>query len=215
MNIQTNQISDELLMGYASGALPQAFDLVVATHLSLNQAAHMRLQGFEALGGAMLEGLDEAPVADESLENVLARINGDAPEAPVLAARSDGIFPTPLKQVVGGDSDAVLWRSIGMGVKTAVVHDDEHATARLLYIPAGSEMPMHSHSGLEMTLVLQGAYSDDDGRYARGDLEIATDQDDHTPVADAGEDCICLIATDGKLKFKSWLARIAQPFIGI
>lgn len=215
MTIQTSQISDELLMGYASGALPQAFDLVVATHLSLNSGAQARLSGFEALGGAMLETLDEAPVADESLEAVMARINGDAPEAIIPPARSNGIFPAPLQKVVGGDTDAVVWRSIGMGVKTAIVHGDDQATARLLYIPAGSEMPMHSHSGLEMTLVLQGAYSDDGGRYARGDLEVATDGDDHTPVAEAGADCICLIATDGKLKFKGWLARLAQPFIGI
>jgi putative transcriptional regulator len=38
---------------------------------------------------------------------------------------------------------------------------------------------------------------------------------DHTPIAEEGEDCICLVATDQRLKFKGLLPRIAQPFIGI
>ncbi|MEM9754924.1 MAG: cupin domain-containing protein, partial [Pseudomonadota bacterium] len=67
----------------------------------------------------------------------------------------------------------------------------------------------------EMTLVLQGAYRDEDGRYGRGDIEVAGEDVHHTPVAEDGDPCICLIATNAKLKFEGLLPRIAQPFIGI
>ena len=40
------------------------------------------------------------------------------------------------------------------------------------------------------------------------------DQDTvHQPVAGMVEDCVCLAVTDAPLDFKSFLPRIAQPFI--
>lgn len=206
-------IPDDLLMGYAAGVLPRAFDLVVATHVSLSDEARVRLAGFEAVGGAMLDDMDTADVSEDSLEQTMARIAGMAPTPRNRPAR--GIFPAPLRQLVGGDEDAVKWRSLGMGARQSVICSDKDATARLIYIPAGQAMPQHTHRGLEMTLVLKGAFRDEDGVYARGDIEVADQQVDHTPVAEPGEDCICLIATDGRLKFNGLLPRIAQPFIGI
>jgi putative transcriptional regulator len=143
----------------------------------------------------------------------MARIAGMKPSPRLTASR--GIFPAPLQQMVGGDEGAVKWRSLGMGARQSVVCTDGEATARLIYIPAGQAMPQHSHRGLEMTLVLQGAFRDEDGVFARGDIEIADEAVDHTPIAEPGADCICLIATDGRLKFNGLLPRIAQPFIGI
>jgi putative transcriptional regulator len=84
-----------------------------------------------------------------------------------------------------------------------------------LHIPAGSAVPDHGHRGTELTLVLQGAFSDEFDRFGVGDLEIATEEDEHTPVAEAGLDCICLAATDAPLKFNGLIQRLAQPFLRI
>lgn len=214
MNGIKHHISDDLLMGYAAGALPRAFDLVVATHVSLSDDARARLAGFEELGGAVLSDLDAADIAEDSLERTLARIAGSpSREAPAQSAR--GIFPEPLRRVVGGDEDAVKWRSLGNGAKQAILHSDDGVSARLLYIPAGQAMPEHGHRGMELTLVLKGAYRDETDRFARGDLEVADQSMDHTPVAETHEDCICLVANDQRLRFRGLLPRIAQPFIGI
>ena len=35
MNKITHHLSDQLLIGYSAGTLPEAFNLVVATHLSI------------------------------------------------------------------------------------------------------------------------------------------------------------------------------------
>ncbi|MEM9755939.1 MAG: ChrR family anti-sigma-E factor, partial [Pseudomonadota bacterium] len=190
-----HNISDELLMGYAAGVLPQAFDLVVASHVSLSSDSRARLDGFEAIGGALLNDLDCVDVAEDSLDAVIAMIGGAAPDPVDPKAPTDSVLPEPLRAVVGGDIDSVAWRPITRGVKQAVLHDDETGTARLLRIPAGGEMPRHSHRGMEMTLVLQGAYRDEDGRYGRGDIEVAGEDVHHTPVAEDGDPCICLIAT--------------------
>ncbi len=201
-------------MGYAAGSLPPAFDLIVATHVSLSDDARARLAGYEELGGVVLSGLEEAEIAEDSLERTLARISGDRHRAQTARA-SDGIFPEPLRRAVGGDVDSVKWRNLGMGARQCVLQSEDGASARLLYIPAGQAMPEHGHRGMELTLVLKGAYRDEDDRFARGDVEFADEQTDHTPVADPGEDCICLVATDSRLRFKGWLPRIAQPFLGI
>lgn len=213
MTDMTHSAPDDMLMGYASGSLAKAFDLVLATHVSLSDDARARLEAFEALGGAILCDLDTVDVAEDSLEQTMAKIRGGAPiERPVP---SKGTFPAPLQSLVGGDEEAVRWRSVGGGVKQCVLHSDEGGTVRLLSIPAGRAMPAHSHHGTEMTLVLKGAYRDEDGVFARGDLEVADTETDHQPVAEPGEDCICLVATNAKLKFRGLLPRIAQPFVGI
>lgn len=208
-----HSVPDDILMGYAAGSLAKAFDLVLATHVSLSDDARARLETFEAIGGSVLEDLDAADVADDSLEQTLAKIRGAAPARRVQP--SNGTFPVPLQDVVGGDEDAVRWRSVGGGVKQCVLHSNEDGTARLLLIPGGRAMPAHSHNGTEMTLVLKGAFRDEDGLFARGDLEVADMQTNHQPVAEPGEDCICLVATDAKLKFQGLLPRLAQPFFGI
>ena len=213
MTAITHHVPDDVLLGHATGALPQAFDLVVATHVSLNDDARARLQAFEAVGGVVLEDLEVAPLADSSLEQTLAKIDLPIPLDEPMAA--SGLFPVPLRKAVGGDEGAVQWRSVAGGVKQCVLHSDDDGTARLLLIPAGKAMPAHSHNGAEMTLVIQGAYRDEDGVFARGDLEVADEAVSHTPIAEPGEDCICLVATNARLKFEGLLPRIAQPFFGI
>ena len=46
-------------------------------------------------------------------------------------------------------------------------------------------------------------------------LFVGTKKQAETPVAEEGEDCICLAATDAPLKFNALLPRIAQPFLRI
>jgi len=202
-----------MLMGYAAGVLPQAFDLVVATHVSLSDESRARLESFEAVGGAVIDHIEEAPIEEDSLAQTLAKINGMSPVTPKRPA--PGVFPAPLRDAVGGDEEAVKWRALGMGAKQCVLQSDKDASVRLLFIPAGQAMPKHTHRGTEMTLVLKGAFRDEDGVFARGDIEVADQEVDHSPVAEPGEDCICLVATDARLKFDGLLPRIAQPFLGI
>lgn len=212
-----HHLNDTLLMGYAAGNLPEAFNLVVATHISLCDECRARLGAFEALGGAMLEeAAPTAPATDQAaaLSAIFDAIDAAPIETPA-PKRSPGIFPHALQDYVGGDLEAVKWRPVGMGVKQAVLKTSDSATVRLLRIPAGCAMPDHGHHGTELTLVLKGAFKDEDDRFARGDIEIATEADHHTPVAEEGEDCICMAATDAPLKFRGILPKIAQRFVGI
>ena len=206
-----HHLSDQLLMAYAAGSMPEAFSLLVATHVSMCDECRARLGAFEAVGGAVLD-TSLVAMSDGSLEAVLARLG--APE-PRRAIRTPTMLPAPLADYVGGDLGAVKWRSLGMGVRQSILPTGKGATARLLYIPAGQAVPDHGHRGLELTLVLQGAFSDQTDRFGRGDVESATQELDHTPVAEAGADCICLAATDAPLRFSGFMPRMLQPFFRI
>lgn len=235
--MMTHGLNEELMAGYAVGSLPPAFDLVVSCHLTMNEESLAGVEAYEAVGGAVLAETAPAAVSGDAFAETLARI--DAPQVasdPVIApaqskgrvhsngrvqsekhaqSQEDAIFPAPLRELVGGDANAVKWKRLGGGIKQAILLDEDEASARLLYIPGGAAVPDHGHNGLELTLVLQGAFSDEVDRFARGDLEIATDDLDHQPIAEPGEACICLAATNGPLKFNAFLPRMLQPLFRI
>lgn len=212
----THHMPDEVLMAYSAGVLPESFSLVVASHVSLSDDSRSRLEAFDAIGGAILDAATpEAPVSDACLDATLARIMGVPPTPPAPKPAGPQVFPGPLRDYVGGDLDAVTWKGIGRGAKQAVLPTGDTGKVRLLYIPTGMAIPDHGHNGSEMALVLHGAYRDEMGEYHRGDVELADETDQHTPVAIGPDDCICLVATDARLRFTSFLPRLVQPFLGI
>lgn len=210
-----HHLSEQLLMAYAAGQLPEAFNLIVATHVSMCDECRSRLGAFDAVGGALIEDIAEIEMGEAALEAALARIDGLPQATRAEPLRSAGILPAPLVDYIGGDLSAVHWRSIAGGVKQAILPTGRDATARLLYIPAGVAVPDHGHKGTELTLVLQGAFADENARFGRGDIEIADEDVEHTPVALAGEDCICLAVTDAPLRFRGMIPRLAQPLFRI
>lgn len=213
-----HHLSDQLLMAYSAGTLPEAFNLVVATHISMCDECRARLASFDAVGGALIESTaDQAPMQSGALSATLARIKSAEPtERPIVSpVARDAVLPEPLRAYAGGAVDQIDWRNVGGGVKQAILPTSRHASARLLYIPGGAAVPDHGHRGMELTLVLQGAFADEQDRFGPGDIEIADEDLHHQPVAEPGVACICLAATDAPLKFRALLPRLAQPFLQI
>ncbi|MDF1727799.1 MAG: ChrR family anti-sigma-E factor [Sulfitobacter sp.] len=208
-----HHIAEETLLAYATGNLPEAFNLIVAAHLSLCDECRATAESYDTLGGCLLEDVPTASLESDSLQRALARLDEAEPMTYAPARRS--ALPAPLQAYVGGDLKDIRWKPIGMGVKQAVLATSDKASARLLYIPAGTAVPDHSHRGREFTLVLQGAFADKTARFARGDVEVADDSLHHQPIAEPGEDCICLAVTDAPLQFSGWLPKIVQRFVGI
>ena len=215
MNEIKHHLTDALLMAYAAGTLPEGFGVVVATHVSLCDECRARMESFDAVGGALMEGCEGAAMSPDALAATLARIEAAPKVAPPRCAIPGSVLPAPVRDYVGGDLDAVKWKPVGGGVRQAVLKTGGNVKVRLLSIPGGVEVPDHGHRGLELTLVLQGAFRDEEGRFGRGDVEVGDEALEHTPVAEEGVDCICLAATDAPLRFKGWVPRLVQPFVGI
>jgi putative transcriptional regulator len=210
--------SEDLLLRYAAGTLRPAPALVVASHLAMSKNSRTLIADYEALGGVVLEEEPLAEVGAGLFDATLALLDQPAPSrretAPVVNDHLNmGIpMPGPLARRKIGP-----WRWMGPGMRIARVEmpeDSEHNLV-LLRIPEGRALPMHSHSGSEYTLVLKGAFADASGVYRAGDLIEETEETDHSPIVEMGEECICLAAIEGPMRIRSWIGRLAQPFIGI
>lgn len=208
-----HHIPESMLMAYAAGTLEHPFALVVAAHISLCDECRVALGAYEAVGGALLDEQAVQQISGSMKDAVLARLD-DAPAAePETIYGRSGVFPGPVMQALNGKPPN--WKSVGGGVRQTLLHADEEGSVRLLYIPPGKAVPDHGHNGTELTLVLQGAFSDETGRFGVGDLEVADDTLEHTPVAELGAPCICLAATDAPLRFNSFIPRLLQPLLRI
>ncbi len=198
--------SDDILTGYSAGALEPGFGLVVAAHVEVCAHCRARIGAFEAASGAALKALPRADVGENALVNVMARL--DAPVEPVGArdARSF-IDRLPLK--------SKKW--VAPGVWVAAV-DTPHAHENRVYllsVASGGLTARHEHSGAEFCTVLQGAYRDELGLFAAGDFAAADSDLNHQPIVDGDEPCVCLFATEGRLKPQGWLGRMAFAYANV
>ncbi|MFM8681147.1 MAG: ChrR family anti-sigma-E factor [Alphaproteobacteria bacterium] len=212
--IQIREAADEILLDHARGAASAPVQLIVETHVALNPAARRRHRCLEAVGGAMLDTIEPVATAPGALDRLFARIDaGHGTEAP--AARDDaGRFPAVLRAHMPGGIDALAWRQVARGVHEAALGvEDGPRKASLLRIAAGRAIPRHTHRGDEMTLVLEGDFTDEHGRYARGDLAVADGSVEHQPVAGTGGDCLCLVVTSAPIRLTGKLLRLLNPFL--
>jgi putative transcriptional regulator len=82
----------------------------------------------------------------------------------------------------------------------------------MLWHGAGSDRACRTmrcrHGGAELTLVLRGSFSDETGRYSRGDVADLDETIEHRPVVGKAEsDCICLIGSEAPERFHGLLTR--------
>src|SRR5688572_22033689 len=194
---------DELLIAHAAGTLPEPVALAVATHLALCPAARARYSRYETLGGVLLDELQPASLTVDSWDRLLGRLDDavdeDRPD-PAVPAQGCGLLPRPLRDYVPGSLDALRWRNYGTAAEAELPVRAPGYRTSLIRVRAGKMVPKHTHEGNELTVVLEGAFHDETGHYRRGDLAIADSSIDHRPMADEGQDCLCLAVTDAPLR---------------
>lgn len=211
--------AQELLFGRAIGALPESASLAVAAHAALCPQASSIVHRHKAIAGALIETLEPAVLNDDALERALSRIDAEGDEPRPLAVAEpirDGVeLPAILRSYVGPDVEALRWRRLMKGVREAVlpVSDGDICRTRLMHIESGRPVVQHSHRGLELTVLLQGAYGDCTGEYHRGDMQVADEEVDHKPVAFGGDDCLCLVVTDAPIRFTGPFGRLLNAFV--
>ena len=209
---------DSTVMAYVAGTLPEGFTLVLAAHLESCPRCQERVAEAQALGGELLAALPPASLPSGGLAEVWERIEAAPAAEPSSrpAAAREGI-PGALAPYLDGDLDSIRWRSLVPGIRQHVLEgvDSGNGSVRLLAIAPGFTIPQHSHGGGELTLVLRGSYTDEIGRFRGGDLADLDPSVQHQPVADTDEPCVCLIATDERLRFSGVFSRMLQPLIGI
>jgi putative transcriptional regulator len=205
---------DSLLARYVAGTLPTPARVLVEAHLELKPQSRIKVRNLEAMAGLELMAIDPVPLVDR--DAMLARVLGSkTPDSPVAAhSPATRVFPKALYDFVGFDADDVPWRTRMPGFKEYDLGDIEGCHVNLFWIKPGRTVPAHTHEGSELSLVLDGAFSDARGHYGRGDISVADDSVDHRPHADSGRPCIGFAVMDAPLKLTGSFRQLIGDIIG-
>lgn len=191
--------SADILAAYAAGASEPGFGLVVGAHLEGCAECRKTVRAFEATSGASLSQLEDTAVGGDALSRVMARL--DEAQSPTTADTRPLLERLPLKKK--------NW--VAPGVWAAAV-DTPHAPENRVYVlrvGAGLPAARHQHSGAEFCTVLKGAYRDELGLFAAGDFAAVEGDFNHQPRVEPNQECVCLFATEGRLKAVDVIGRIA------
>ncbi len=212
-----SSMTPELLLDYATGAAPEPVALAIATWLDLNPQMQRSYAALNSIGGSLLEQAVPAVLSSAGLATTLARLDGEVQDrvvAPHVMPVTPSRVPATLRPYIGSDWDHLRWKSWVSGVEEYVIDTRRHGyRASLLRIRPGKSMPLHTHAGDELTVVLDGAYSDEAGHFGRGAVEIADSGVLHRPVADPLVGCVCLAVLSAPVQLTGMLGWMVNPFI--
>ncbi len=214
---------EDMLIEYANGSLPAAESLLVASHASMCGECQHRIADVEEIGAALLDSIEEAPIDEKSLRSVLDRIDGLSAESAAGGVGEDGraeldeetlsLVPPPLRPLLTDSLSSLQWRRIGRGLRRAALGSYGAGNVSLIEIRCGGSVPAHTHTGDEYTLVLRGAFHDETGEYATGDVAYADPDIDHRPRASSDGPCLCLTIEGGPIRLTGPVGRLLNRIV--
>ncbi len=211
--------SPEQLVDYASGSMTMSHAYCVSAHLQFCETCRRNLQKCTEIG-TQLFSMTEAnalPVNDGELkESVLAMLDEEIKDEGLSeeANLSSENYSQKLKDVMDADYQQLDWSRVSPSIRLAtLLHDKDGSQIALSRTQAGGKMPHHSHTGDEITVVLKGSFSDEDGLYSQGDFIFRDAHDKHSPIVTNDGECICLMVLDAPIQFTGFFTRWLNPLV--
>lgn len=217
LTMATHHPHSDWLLAYASGKMTNAHALATAAHLSQCRHCQQQVAVLQQLGGNLLEETAPVALAADSWQKLSQRLDQNAvhtsnamteqPPAPHSG------LPAPLHKLLPYGLPR-RWQRISTSVKQATLQTLPDGTLIALHhIRAGGRVPQHSHDGVEITLVLNGSFSDQHGLYRDGDFLALDETVEHTPIAAQNEDCLCLTVQAAPIRLTGPIGRWFNPLI--
>ncbi len=201
------------LMSCSAGSMPEPLAAVMATHISLCPSCRKQLLRLDSVGTAIFNSLPRT----ETARGRPAALSAE-PDVAVASRRvlARGDLPEAVVEVLRPTGKGLPWRRMGLGLWVLPIPLSEGTEGKLslVKVAPGVAIPEHGHSGSELTIILDGAYTDELGTFKVGDVADVDDTTAHKPVADPEQGCICLTAFEGRSQFKGLMARLIAPLAG-
>jgi putative transcriptional regulator len=135
------------------------------------------------LGAAILKQSVAEPVQQETFEQLMTRIRSQsalvsepAPVEDVAPAQFNDPMMKRLPKVITKllpRNGKIKWQSAGASLKMARLKTGQQDYEVCFQkISSGGKVFEHGHRGTEITLVLHGSFSDEDGVYSEGDFLV-------------------------------------------
>ncbi|WP_016957379.1 ChrR family anti-sigma-E factor [Catenovulum agarivorans] len=210
----------ELLAAFVAGELPAALNIAISAHVELCDECQ---QAITLLTQAKAD--EVFSIEDESVfNNVEVDLDDDFEDlmiAQITSQKGDYVDEEPTvctveyagKQVnLPRALNSVNWAKFqGVGKLSRARLDLDEGTVRsyLLQIGAGGSVPMHTHKGYEVTVLLDGSFEDEMCSYSKGDFIWLDQSFTHSPVSNDG--CLCLTVADDAPVFTQGLSKLLNP----
>ncbi|MFC0119587.1 ChrR family anti-sigma-E factor [Pseudoalteromonas xiamenensis] len=204
--------TDALLFAFAEGSLSVTLSMAVSAHIELCECCQQKLTqleqslGEESLGGEEEILVDSAFAAmfdDITADDTFAQTVDTVAET-IMYQRKEIILPRALSCI-----ERTEFLNLGKIGRSRYTVEDGTLRASLLHIGAGGEIPNHTHTGFEVTLLLDGDFGDEDGDYVPGDFIMLDGRHTHTPKTKEG--CLCFTVVSAQLHFNKGLSKLLNP----
>ena len=215
MSINIHPTHDQLA-AYVAGSGDSAMALVIAAHCDMCEHCQQRVAQLNQQ--LSLQAFAESMPLSNEFQQMMAQITtlpahkSKPASAPQATLELDGRqFPLPraLRRFANKTGS---WSHLVGKLWQAPVDLDGAGKATFIYMEKGGRVPEHTHRGSELTLVLDGEFSDGVRDYDTGDFILLDSSHKHTPHSDAEEGCLVFSVVDKPLHFTSGLARMLNPF---
>lgn len=231
-NAKKDEVISALLLDYVTGALDRPLEILVETHISLNSQSAKQLRMLMQLGGVLLEECEPVSLSEGALDAVMQEIS-DLEDAdthnqasatstqdnivsftPPSNATSTTHLPRPLADYIPDLSCDKSWRRISKGLSQCrITFNGTEVEANIYRIAPGTAIPVHSHEGTEVTLVLAGGFTDETGAFGPGDIAIQETGATHKPVADDDGECIVFAINEGNIRLANPIGRVLSYLV--
>ena len=212
--------SADLILQYSAGTASPNQALCVAAHLEFCPSCRQAHQRNNAIGGKLIESLNGSGqmAVDADLKSkifgLLDQRQGDSTPTKEIINNTPKRLPRVLKRLVPNGFESLNWRLVSPSARSCQLFKDEDGTTvSLVKLMPGGHIAKHRHLGNEYTVVLTGAFSDEDGVYRAGDFLLRDANEAHRPVATRDAECICLTLQEAPLQFTGWLLKLLNPWL--
>lgn len=215
--------TEKMLSEFIDGNLNTGLSVVISAHIELCEmccARRSELEGKAALAWEKEAGQQES--AERDFTPLLASITSKLREVPQETELNKESTPLQEIHMLEGSvklpkvlaklaGEGLVWKKLAGGINQAAITLDDQTQCEFIYMKPGSQVPVHKHRGNEITLVLDGSFSDELGSYKAADFVTRDSSHQHQPASEEG--CLCFAVQDSPLKFTRGLARLLNPLI--
>lgn len=208
--------SETLLTQFCSASLTASLSLAVSIHVDMCPLCQAKVAKLEAENADSLfaeDSFSDGQLFDDTFDSTMfALITADdsSDEAyhiePVAVNVNENNYQLPraLSRISHGK-----FIQVGKLARSRINLDDGALRSSLLHIDAGGQIPEHTHTGFEVTLLLEGEFSDEDGHYVPGDFIWQDGRHQHTPLTKNG--CLCFTVVSSALHFNKGFSKLLNP----
>ena len=227
--------SDNQLLEYSAGTCDWAVGLSIAAHLHYCPQCRARISELNQIGGFFLSEPVSQEISSNSFSKTLSKIrhvtehSGDERKSHCASKYdfshgmedqhykpNDGPSYPPVVKKLLQSTGKLHWRQVGFAVKASrLLTGQDKYEVNLHRIRKGGTVPEHDHQGLEITIVLEGSFSDENGVYHPGDFIAKLPGEKHRPTATQDNDCLCLSVSEAPIKLSGFWGRMITPFFKI